>query len=116
VPFLGVRPDLGLRVASAPGIVGCEKGEDDIRIPCPICGERDRREFYYLGSQDYLDRPGHDVWSDAWDAYLHRRANSAEQVRDVWYHEAGCGVWLLVERNASSHHIASASLASEADA
>ncbi|MBM3613583.1 MAG: sarcosine oxidase subunit delta, partial [Alphaproteobacteria bacterium] len=25
-----------------------------MRIPCPHCGTRDRREFYYYGAEDYL--------------------------------------------------------------
>ena len=28
-----------------------------MRIPCPCCGPRDLREFTYLGSEAYLDRP-----------------------------------------------------------
>ena len=28
-----------------------------MRITCPICGERDRREFYYQGAALALDRP-----------------------------------------------------------
>jgi len=38
-----------------------------MRIPCPLCGSRDRREFYYYGTDDYLNRPeaGSDV--AAWD-------------------------------------------------
>ena len=27
-----------------------------MRITCPLCGPRDRREFYYYGSDDYLNR------------------------------------------------------------
>ena len=32
-----------------------------MRIPCPICGERDRREFYYQGDALALDRPEPDA-------------------------------------------------------
>ena len=86
-------------------------GRSDIRIPCPICGERDRREFYYLGSKAYLNRPEDAQWSDAWDAYLHQRENPAGPVRDLWYHEAGCGAWLSVERSTATHAVAGAALA-----
>ena len=28
-----------------------------MRINCPLCGERDRREFYYAGDAIALERP-----------------------------------------------------------
>jgi sarcosine oxidase subunit delta len=66
-----------------------------------------------MGSRDYLDRPDDIDWSEAWEGYLHRRANVAGQARDLWYHEAGCGAWLVVERDTVTHEIAGASLAAE---
>jgi methylglutamate dehydrogenase subunit B len=69
-----------------------------------------------MGSRDYLARPDGAEWSDAWDAYLHRRANVAGPTRDLWYHEAGCGAWLVIERDTVTHDIAGAVLASEAGA
>ena len=41
----------------------------------------------------------------AWDDYLHNRDNPAGETRDLWYHEAGCGQWLLVTRDTVSHDI-----------
>ena len=32
-----------------------------MRLPCPICGDRDRREFYYQGHAVTLDRPARDA-------------------------------------------------------
>lgn len=81
-----------------------------MRIPCPCCGERDLREFVYLGSHAYLDRPDHADWGDAWDAYLHRRANPEGHVRDLWYHQSGCGAWLVVDRSTATHAILAARL------
>ncbi|MCH1562654.1 MAG: sarcosine oxidase subunit delta, partial [Rhodobacteraceae bacterium] len=26
-----------------------------MRIPCPICGDRDRREFYYVGDAQIIN-------------------------------------------------------------
>ncbi|MCC6304779.1 MAG: sarcosine oxidase subunit delta [Rhodobacteraceae bacterium] len=83
-------------------------------IPCPLCGPRDRREFYYLGAADYLRRPAADAAPAAWDAYLHLRGNPAGETRDLWYHEAGCQAWLVVSRNTVTHAIAGAALAGEA--
>lgn len=76
-----------------------------MRITCPHCGERDRREFYYMGAEDFLHRPGPDAEPEAWDSYLHLRDNPAGVTRDLWYHELGCGSWLVVTRNTVTHEI-----------
>jgi len=76
-----------------------------MRIPCPLCGPRDRREFYYYGAEDYLHRPAPDAPPQAWDAYLHLRDNPAGITKDLWYHETGCTAWLLVTRNTVTHEI-----------
>ncbi len=76
-----------------------------MRLSCPLCGPRDRREFYYYGSEDYLNRPAPDASEAAWDDHLHLRANLAGVIRDLWYHEGGCASWLLVTRNTITHEI-----------
>ncbi|MFZ5750851.1 MAG: sarcosine oxidase subunit delta [Pseudomonadota bacterium] len=76
-----------------------------MRLTCPLCGERDRREFYYYGAADYADRPAAEAPPAAWDDYLHNRDNPAGITRDLWYHEAGCGAWLEVTRDTISHRI-----------
>lgn len=83
-----------------------------MRIPCPICGERDRREFYYMGDAVALDRPDPEDGDAAWDDYLHNRDNPAGVTRDLWYHEAGCTAWIVVTRNTVSHEVLGAALAS----
>ncbi|MFU8882794.1 MAG: sarcosine oxidase subunit delta [Rhodobacterales bacterium] len=85
-----------------------------MRITCPICGERDRREFYYQGDAVALRRPGPAASPKDWDAYLHLRDNPAGITRDLWYHEAGCGAWLVVTRNTVTHEVSGAVLASDA--
>ncbi|MEM9434788.1 MAG: sarcosine oxidase subunit delta [Pseudomonadota bacterium] len=86
-----------------------------MRIKCPICGERDRREFYYLGAEDYLDRPTPtgtlEADLDAMHSYLHLRKNPAGQIRDLWHHEAGCSAWLVVTRDVTTHEVLSVALA-----
>ncbi|WP_457647464.1 sarcosine oxidase subunit delta [Profundibacter sp.] len=82
-----------------------------MRIKCPLCGERDRREFYYQGAGVALHRPAPDAGPDAWDDYLYTRDNPAGVTRDLWQHEAGCGAWLLVQRNTVTHEILSVTLA-----
>lgn len=83
-----------------------------MRINCPICGERDRREFYYMGADDFLSRPAEgDV--EGIHRYLHIRSNPADVTRDLWHHEAGCSAWLVVERNVTTHEILGVELASK---
>lgn len=76
-----------------------------MRLICPLCGPRDRREFYYYGSDDYLCRPAEGAPVDAWDDMLHLRKNPAGVTRDLWYHETGCASWLAVTRNTVTHEI-----------
>lgn len=76
-----------------------------MRLTCPYCGPRDRREFYYYGAADYLNRPGPEAEAAAWDDYLHLRQNPAGVTQDLWYHEQGCAAWLKVTRNTVTHEI-----------
>ncbi|ARE82442.1 Sarcosine oxidase, delta subunit, heterotetrameric [Roseovarius sp. TM1035] len=82
-----------------------------MRLGCPICGERDRREFYYQGAA--LVRPEGEVWSPEWDDYIHNRDNPAGVTRDLWQHEQGCGAWLIVTRDTVSHAVLGVALAAE---
>lgn len=84
-----------------------------MRLTCPLCGDRDRREFYYYGAEDYLHRPAPEAEPAAWDSYLHLRDNPAGVVKDLWYHEAGCTQWLLVTRNTVTHEIFGVQLVAE---
>ncbi|MFN3952841.1 MAG: sarcosine oxidase subunit delta [Pararhodobacter sp.] len=78
-----------------------------MRIPCPCCGLRDRREFTYYGAEDYLHRPPAEAPPAAWDDYLHNRDNPAGLTRDLWYHDP-CGSWIVVRRNTLTHVISGA--------
>jgi sarcosine oxidase subunit delta len=84
-----------------------------MRIPCPLCGPRDKREFYYFGAEDYLNRPTPDAPPEAWDTYLHLRDNPAGITRDLWYHETGCASWLLITRNTVTHEIRDVALVAD---
>ncbi|MCO4843150.1 MAG: sarcosine oxidase subunit delta [Yoonia sp.] len=84
-----------------------------MRIECPVCGARDLREFYYKGDAVALNRPDRDAGIDAWDNYVHLRDNPAGQTRDLWHHEAGCGAWLVVTRDTTTHLISDVTLARE---
>lgn len=82
-----------------------------MRILCPLCGERDRREFYYVGDAVALRRPDADAGPNAWDDYLHNRDNPAGVTRDLWQHESGCAAWIVVTRDTSSHAVLQTELA-----
>jgi sarcosine oxidase subunit delta len=85
-----------------------------MRITCPNCGERDRREFYYQGDALALDRPAEDAGPHVWDDYLHNRDNFAGDIRDMWFHEAGCRAWLVVDRSTVTHAVHKVTLAEKA--
>jgi len=84
-----------------------------MRLKCPLCGDRDRREFTYYGAENYLHRPAEGAEPAAWDNYLHLRDNPAGVTRDLWYHETGCAQWLLVTRNTVTHEISAVELVAE---
>lgn len=84
-----------------------------MRLTCPLCGTRDRREFYYYGAADYLNRPEPGAGDAAWDDYLHLRDNLAGVTRDLWYHELGCSAWILVERNTVTHEVLGTALVAD---
>ena len=81
-----------------------------MRLTCPLCGERDLREFTYYGASAYADRPPEGAGIDAWDDYLHLRDNPAGETTDLWYHELGCSAWIEVTRNTVTHEIGATQL------
>lgn len=76
-----------------------------MRLTCPLCGERDRREFYYQGAAVAVNRPDPAAGEEAWDNYVHLRENPAGETTDLWSHDGGCGAWLAVKRNTITHEI-----------
>ena len=82
-----------------------------MRIKCPICGDRDMREYYYQGDAVMIHRPAPDAGDQVWDDYLHNRDNLAGDTRELWHHGAGCGEWVVVTRNTVTHAISNTALA-----
>ena len=78
-----------------------------MRIPCPYCGERDRREFTILGDADPVRPDGMNADAGAMYDYVYPRRNAAGLHREFWYHGAGCHAWLVVERDTLTHAIKS---------
>ena len=75
-----------------------------MRLPCPHCGERELREFSYLGDAS-VRRPDPAQPQAAADfhRYVYLRDNPAGQMQEYWYHAAGCHAWLVVTRNTLTH-------------
>ncbi len=72
-----------------------------MRIPCPFCGGRDAEEFAYLGDARLMDRPEE---GPGWE-HVFLRENPAGRHRELWRHEGGCGAWLVVERDVTTHEV-----------
>ncbi|MEM1317476.1 MAG: sarcosine oxidase subunit delta [Pseudomonadota bacterium] len=76
-----------------------------MRIICPICGERDSREFTYKGDASAV-RPALDSDDmDAHKAYVYRRTNPAGTHRELWLHTGGCRTHVIVTRDTVTHQI-----------
>lgn len=83
-----------------------------MRLDCPCCGPRMGEEFTYLGDARMMDRPADGATFD----HVFLRDNPAGRLRELWFHEAGCRAWLVVERDTVSHEIFGVTLASQAKA
>ena len=82
-----------------------------MRIPCPICGLRDSREFTPKGAAVFAERPEGETWSEAWHDHIHLRDNPAGRSEELWFHGGGCGAWLIVTRDTRTHEVFGARLA-----
>ena len=85
-----------------------------MRIACPLCGERDSREFTYKGAALALAYPSEAASFEEWNDYLHNRDNPAGATRELWYHGSGCTAWLVVTRNTVTHEMLAVELAEDA--
>lgn len=94
-----------------------------MRIPCPICGLRDSREFRILGEAGAARPDGDIAAADpaaqmaaqmaAFADYVYRRDNLPGPMREYWFHASGCRGWLIVRRDARTHEVLGAELAAE---
>ncbi|SFU16945.1 sarcosine oxidase subunit delta [Sedimentitalea nanhaiensis] len=74
-------------------------------IPCPFCGPRNESEFAH-GGPVRARRPDPDAVSDAaWVEYLTVTPNPQGPVQEHWWHVRGCGTWLTLWRDTTSHDI-----------
>jgi methylglutamate dehydrogenase subunit B len=77
-----------------------------MRFNCPCCGERGLDEFVYYGDAT-VTRPDASAATAMADflAYAYDRSNVAGLHRELWYHAAGCHLWLVVTRNVVTHEV-----------
>jgi heterotetrameric sarcosine oxidase delta subunit len=73
-----------------------------IQIRCPWCGPRGAAEFHYAGEVTVRPDPA-SVTPRQWRAYLYFPANPLGQVRETWYHRAGCRRYFTADRDTSSN-------------
>jgi sarcosine oxidase subunit delta len=60
-----------------------------------------------------LNRPVADAPIEEWDDYVHLRDNPDGTTRELWYHESGCGAWIVVTRNTLTHEVLDCTLATK---
>lgn len=75
-----------------------------IEINCPWCGPRVSGEFTCLG--EHATRPGTGAGTiEAWRSYLYDHVNLPSWTEEQWWHGAGCGATLTLERHLASNEI-----------
>lgn len=86
-----------------------------LSIECPWCGVRPESEFSCAG-EAHPPRPRDPAArSDAdWSDYVVMRANRRGIHQERWWHVRGCGAWLSVERDTTTHEISSVALIGKA--
>ena len=74
-------------------------------LPCPFCGIRDEREFYYAGEMGKI-RPDtmNAVSDEQWAAYLYAKRNSKGVNQEVWMH-LSCSEVFALERDTNSMQV-----------
>ena len=76
-----------------------------LRIPCPICGDRDYTEFHY-GGDARNSRPTHGTGDlQAWHDYVFIFDNPKGPHREFWQHVFGCRQWLVLERDTAANRV-----------
>lgn len=77
-----------------------------MRIPCPLCGPRGHEEFAYYGdaSPQRPDASRADAEAAFCD-FVYLRDNPGGPHVELWFHAAGCQMWLMVERDTRTHAI-----------
>ena len=78
-----------------------------LTITCPFCGPRSENEFVHGGPARVI-RPEYpdDYDNQAWIDYLTHQPNPVGPTREKWWHVRGCGAWITIQRDTTTHAIA----------
>ena len=68
-------------------------------LSCPNCGQRNASEFRFGGENAPRPSSPMDASDAEWLQYLYLRANGRGVQVEWWFHQAGCGLWFLAERD-----------------
>ena len=84
-------------------------------IDCPWCGVRPEGEFVCTGEAHPARAADPNAVSDAiWGDYVVMRENRRGLHDERWWHVRGCGSWLMVRRDTTTHAIESVKLIGKA--
>ena len=75
-----------------------------MRIHCPWCGSRDRREFIYHGDAT-VRRPAPDAPINEHIDFVYMRDNPRGLLTEYWHHAYGCRSFVKVVRDTKTHEI-----------
>jgi sarcosine oxidase subunit delta len=82
-----------------------------LRIPCPLCGERDYTEFHYGGDAGKRRPPLGVSDLKVWHDYVFIFDNVKGPHREFWQHVVGCRQWLVVGRDTATNRVERCDLA-----
>jgi len=77
-----------------------------LTITCPFCGDRSENEFVHGGPARVV-RPENvsEYDNQAWIDYLTHTHNPVGPTSEKWWHARGCGAWLTIQRDTTTHVI-----------
>ena len=72
---------------------------------CPNGGARNVSEFRFGGENSPRPALPMEASEAEWAEYLYLRANTMGPQVEWWYHQAGCGLWFLAERDRALNEV-----------
>ncbi len=74
-------------------------------LNCPNCGQRSVNEFRFGGEYNPRPEAPEEVEDREWSHYLYTRENPSGIQKEWWYHNSGCGLWFLAERDTRTQEV-----------
>ena len=76
-----------------------------MRIPCPLCGEREVSEFRYGGDASKKRPALGEAGLKIWHEYVFTFENPKGLHEEFWQHTLGCRQWFKLKRNTATNEI-----------